>query len=148
MAKNNKIACPKVKLFKLSEIHPAEYNPRIISDENVTGLANSIAEFGCVELIIVNIRDGKNVIVGGHQRYKVLRATGIEECLCVTVDFDVAKEELLNLSLNNPQIQGQFIADIDAYITKLQAEVGDDLILKLKINQLNGIILQSCNGTS
>jgi len=56
-----------IKKFKLSEIYPAKYNPRQISKDAFEGLRKSIAKFGCVEPIIVNIRDGKNIIVGGHQ---------------------------------------------------------------------------------
>jgi ParB-like chromosome segregation protein Spo0J len=44
---------------KLSQLKPAEYNPRSISDEALRGLQSSIEEFGCVELIVWNKRTGK-----------------------------------------------------------------------------------------
>jgi len=57
--------------FKLSELNPAPYNPRVIEPENRKGLQASIDEFGLVQLPVVNVRDGKNVIVGGNQPRKL-----------------------------------------------------------------------------
>ena len=51
--KRNKKAGPKVQTFKLSEIKPAKYNPRTITDNAMEGLTNSIRKFGCVESICV-----------------------------------------------------------------------------------------------
>src|SRR4030066_190806 len=76
---------PQVKKFKLNEIHPAKYNPRVITDDALAGLAESIKRFGCVEPIIVNVRAGKNIIVGGNQRFKVLQAAKGKEAICITV---------------------------------------------------------------
>ncbi|MFA7455667.1 MAG: site-specific DNA-methyltransferase [Desulfobulbaceae bacterium] len=133
-------ACPEVRTFALSELHEAPYNPRVISDGALEGLAASIRRFGCVEPIIVNVRDGRNIIIGGHQRRKVLLAQGAGEALCVVVDLDEKQEKLLNLSLNNPEIQGQFIDAIGEYIDQLSEEVGDAALLDLKINLLKGEI--------
>jgi ParB-like chromosome segregation protein Spo0J len=57
------------------------------------GLAYSIQRFGCVEPIIVNVREGRNRIVGGHQRHKALTAAGVAEAMCVTVDQRKPKKE-------------------------------------------------------
>lgn len=133
-------ACPEVRTFKVTEIHEAAYNPRVISETALEGLAHSMQRFGCVEPIIVNVRDGRNILIGGHQRMKVLRAHGVEECLCVVVDLDASNERVLNLALNNPEIQGQFIDAIGDYIENLSASVDDKLLLDLKINLLRGEI--------
>ena len=111
----------KIKRFKLSELRPAAYNPRTISDEALAGLAKSMERFGCVEPIVVNVRGGKNIIVGGHQRYKALDQAGAKDCQCVTVDLKKADEKLLNITLNNPAVQGEFIAELGEYIDKLIA---------------------------
>jgi DNA modification methylase len=141
MAKKQRIdACPEVRTFKLSDIHEAPYNPRVISEEALEGLAFSIQKFGCVEPIIVNVRDGRNIIIGGHQRRKVLAAGGVKECLCVVVDLNEKQEKVLNLSLNNTEIQGRFIELIGEYIDNLSGDVGDKLLLDLKINLLRGEI--------
>lgn len=128
--------------FQLGKLNPAKYNPRTISEDNLLGLRKSLEKFGLVEPIIVNIRDGRNVIVGGHQRYKVLLAAGVSSVPCVTVDRNDKDEKLLNLSLNNPEIQGEFIAEINQYIEKLQKYTGDDIaFLELRIDQLKREIL-------
>lgn len=60
----------EIEKIKITDIIPAEYNPRQISDEELTKLTNSINEFGLVDPIIINLKNNK--IIGGHQRYDVL----------------------------------------------------------------------------
>ena len=124
MAKAKKIEADlKFKKFKIEQIKPAKYNPRTISDEAMAGLARSIYKFGCVEPIIVNVRGNINRIVGGHQRYKVIKAAGIKEVICVTVNLKPADEKLLNLTLNNPHTQGEFIAPLNDHIDELKEQI-------------------------
>lgn len=132
-----RIGCPGVGIFRLSQLRTAGYNPRMISDEALEGLTNSISRFGCVEPIVVNTRGRKNVIVGGNQRFKALLSLGLTECLCVTVNCSKADEKLLNLTLNNPQIQGDFVKKIVEYIEQLRSELPDDSdFLNLRIADL------------
>lgn len=133
-------ACPQVRKFQLADLHEAPYNPRVINEQALEGLAVSMRRFGCVEPIIVNVRDKRNIIIGGHQRRRILAADGVTEVLCVVVDLDEKQEKVLNLSLNNPHIQGQFIEAIGDYIENLSEDVGDQLLLDLKINLLRGEI--------
>jgi ParB-like chromosome segregation protein Spo0J len=49
---------PKIKRLRLGEIKLATFNPRIISQEPLPGLAASIARFGCVEPIVVKKKRG------------------------------------------------------------------------------------------
>lgn len=133
--------CPEIRSFKVSDLNPAEYNPRQIDDEALAGLAKSVAKFGLVELIIVNVRDGRNIIVGGHQRFKVIQQSGVETIDCIVMDLSVEDEKLLNLSLNNPHIQGQFIDAVSDYIAKLKDEIPDEQdILDLRLDELMGEI--------
>ncbi|MBN1125271.1 MAG: DNA modification methylase [Sedimentisphaerales bacterium] len=130
---------PKFQVFRLDELNPAVYNPRIITDEAMTGLRHSLAKYGCVEPIVVNVRDGQRTIVGGHQRHKaLLELHGAEaKVTCVAVDLDSAEEKLLNLALNNPHIQGDFIEDLDTYLDSLLIELPDDKdYLDLQIDKL------------
>lgn len=85
----------------LSELHPASYNPRVDlkpSDKEYQAIKNSIESFGNIEPIIWNKRTGN--IVGGHQRYKILKEQGVTETEVVVVDFDETKEKAANLALN------------------------------------------------
>ena len=69
----------------LSELHPADYNPRVAlkpGDPEYENIKNSIEAFGYVDPIIVN-SDG--TIIGGHQRYNVLLDLGVRyhaSCCC------------------------------------------------------------------
>ena len=60
----------EIEKIKITDIKPAEYNPRQITSEELTKLTNSINEFGLVDPIIINLKNNK--IIGGHQRYEVL----------------------------------------------------------------------------
>ena len=132
---------PEIRTFNVAELNPAEYNPRQIDDESLSGLAKSLEKFGLVEPVIINIRDGKNVIVGGHQRFKVIQQSGIAQISCVVVDLDDNDERLLNLALNNPHIQGAFIDEISAYIATLKDQIPNEQdILDLRLDELMGEI--------
>jgi len=136
-AARRRIGCPGVSMFKMKDLAPADYNPREIDATALEGLSNSISRFGCVEPIVVNTRGRHNVIVGGNQRFKALESLGVTECMCVTIECSRADEKLLNLTLNNPQIQGVFTKNIIEYIEQLRAEMPDDKdFLNLRIAEL------------
>lgn len=101
-----------VKEIKIEDIHQSDYNPREISNAELTKLKNNIDEFGIVDPIIVNLKN--NNIVGGHQRYKALLSQNTKKLNMITIgnigwvfnttDLDIKDddaEKILNLSLNN-----------------------------------------------
>ena len=90
----------------IQELIPAEYNPRKqlkSGDEEYEKIKNSITEFGFVEPIIVN---ADKTIIGGHQRFSVLKDLGYTELECVVVNVDKTKEKALNVALN--KISGEW----------------------------------------
>jgi len=109
------------KKMKLAKLKPALYNPRVISDRALNGLAKSIERFGLVEPIVWNKRTGN--VVGGHQRLKVLLESGAEETDVTVVDFDDNEEVALNVSLNNTAIQGEFHSgNLEELLQKIKKE--------------------------
>lgn len=91
---------------KLSDLKPAEYNPRKIlkpNDFEYQSIAASIEEFGYVDPIIIN---SDNTIIGGHQRRLVMLDLGYTEADCVLVNMDKTKERALNIALN--KISGEW----------------------------------------
>ena len=62
---------PNLERIDINDINPAEYNPRIMYEQELEYLGNSIEEFGFVDPIIINLKN--NRIIGGHQRYKLLQ---------------------------------------------------------------------------
>jgi len=90
--------------MKIKEINIAGYNPRKDlkpGDVEYEKLKRSILEFNLVEPLIVNKRG--NVLVGGHQRLKVLQDMGHTEVEVSLVDLPLEKEKALNIALNKVQ---------------------------------------------
>lgn len=87
--------------MSISDLIPANYNPRKISDSDLTHLKKSLTEFSAVEPAIINRYPGReNVIVGGHQRIKAAKSLGWKIFPCVFVDLPEPKERELNIRLN------------------------------------------------
>ena len=94
-----KAAEMNVTMERVSELVPAEYNPRkAMSGREREALKSSIAEYGMVYPVVVNDRTGR--IVGGHQRVSVMKELGIEEAPVVHVDMDEEQEKRANVALN------------------------------------------------
>lgn len=97
----------RIEKRKIDELIPAIYNPRkdlTINDAEYKKIKRSIETFGYVDPIIVNERTG--VIVGGHQRLKVLKDLGYEEIEVSVVNLDEQQEKALNVALN--KISGEW----------------------------------------
>ena len=90
-----------IEKISVDQLQPAKYNPRKDlqpGDPEFEKLKRSVQEFGYVEPIIWNKRTG--VVIGGHQRLKVLQHLGYTEVDCVVLDLDEQKEKALNVALN------------------------------------------------
>ena len=86
---------------KISELIPAEYNPRKLSDKQFKDISESLRKFGFVDPIIVNMHPKRlNIIIGGHQRCKVWLKMGNDTVPCVEVDLPLERERELNIRLN------------------------------------------------
>lgn len=104
-----KVASVRTKLLKLDALVEPDYNNRTITDAALQGLTQSLADFGLIGLPVVNVRGGQRVIVGGNQRVRALREAGEKSALCVIVEMDENDARLANFTLNNREIQGEFV---------------------------------------
>lgn len=112
----------------VADLKAAEYNPRKDlkpGDAEYEKLKRSIQEFGYVEPVIWNKRTG--IVVGGHQRLKVMKDLGFTEVDCVVVDLDEAKEKALNIALN--KISGEWDNNLLASLLKDLDGSGYDITL-------------------
>ena len=119
----------QIEKLEIGRLKAAEYNPRKDlkpGDPEFEKLKRSIEEFGYVEPVIVNKRTGYR-IVGGHQRYKVLKHLGHTEVDCVIVDLDEQKEKALNVALN--KIAGEWDEGLLSALLKDLEQSGFDLEL-------------------
>ena len=101
----------KTKQKKITDLIPAEYNPRTLSKKQFEGLRASFKRFGMVEPIIINKNaERANIIIGGHQRVRVAESMGMKEVPVVELDLSLEMERELNIRLNKSG--GKF--DMDA----------------------------------
>lgn len=108
----------KMETRSLASLRPAEYNPRVQlqpADPEYQNIKRSIETFGYVDPIIIN-QDG--TIIGGHQRYNVMKDLGYTEAQVVVVDLDKNNEKALNIALNK-------ITDLITYINQIIAQYKD-----------------------
>lgn len=116
-----------IETVTLKAINPAKYNPRKDlkpGDPEYESLKRSIDEFGFVEPLVWNKRTGN--LVGGHQRFKVLKVRGDKEFTCSVVDLDEAREKALNIALN--RISGEWDDDL---LAQLLTDLEDEIDLTL-----------------
>ena len=91
----------KITLIEINSLNPAEYNPRQISNKQYEDLKASMEKFGMCKPIIININPERlNVVVGGHQRLRILRELGAEKVPTVSVNLSEEDERELNVRLN------------------------------------------------
>ena len=107
----------QVRTMRLDQLAPSPYNPRKISRAALQGLQESLKEFGVVQPIVWNKRTKR--VVGGHQRIQALKASGETTAPVVVVDLDEKREKALNVTLNNPKIEGEFTDDLDALVKSI-----------------------------
>jgi len=85
----------------VGQLKESDYNPRQINEKQFNDLKESIKRFGFVDPIVVNNHpERKNIIIGGHQRWRAAQALGIKEVPVYFVQFSLEKERELNLRLN------------------------------------------------
>lgn len=88
-----------MEIIKISDIKPASYNPRRISEDSFSELQGSLKTLGFILPIIVNKRN--MTIVAGHQRTKASTAVGITEVPAYFVDGVSLEAEILFNQVHN-----------------------------------------------
>lgn len=78
---NNKEVVEKIKIL---EIEPNRDQPRKkFDEESLEELANSIKEYGVIQPIIVNKKDGYYQIIAGERRWRAAKKAGLTEMPCL-----------------------------------------------------------------
>ncbi len=94
----------KIEEVNIALLKQSEYNPRKLSDKQEETLTKSIKEYQLLDPLIVNNYKGReNIIISGHQRYKVAKKLGYKEVPVVYVCLNLENEKRLNLLMNKAQ---------------------------------------------
>jgi DNA modification methylase len=109
------------KLIPTSDLIPYARNSRTHSEAQVTKIASSIKEFGFINPVVT---DGKNGIVAGHGRVLAANKLGLKEVPCVEASH-----------LTEAQKRAYVIAD-----NRMALDAGWDIdLLKVEIGDLQGM---------
>lgn len=118
MSKSKFITSESIEINR-SQIEPAKYNPRKISEEAKKKLKANIKRMGVMGGIVWNKRSGR--LVGGHQKLMILdelqkydRETKENDYTIRVEAVDLSDQEEIeqNIFLNNKNAQGEFDNDI------------------------------------
>ncbi len=116
-----------VQEVDINILKPSEYNPRRLSKKQAKELRYSLENFDLVEPLVVNNYLGReNVIIGGHQRFNILKEMGRSTVPVVYVELAEEQEKELNLRLNK-NLGGWNWDMLANYESPLLEKVGFDL---------------------
>jgi DNA modification methylase len=108
----------RIELWPVERLAPYQRNPRTHSEEQVTQIAASIAEFGFCNPLLVDSRDG---IIAGHGRLLAAKKLGLDEVPVIVLDH-----------LNETQRRAYLLAD-----NRLSESAGwDHELLALELKEL------------
>lgn len=88
--------------WPLSELRPADYNPRKISPDAFLKLQDSLRTLGVVKPVILN-RDG--TLVAGHQRTRAMKAIGMTHTPALLLDRKVRRSDEIAFNLFHNSIE-------------------------------------------
>lgn len=90
----------------ITELIPADYNPRHKSEHVLKSIKESIKDYGWLAPVVVNTHqcdacgDRRNVIVGGHRRLEAAKENNEQTVPTIEVNLHIADEKRANLRLN------------------------------------------------
>ena len=129
-----------IQQLKITDLNDAEYNPRSISEEELSGLRASLSKYGQVENIVVN----KDLtIISGHQRKKAWERLGNETISAIVLDLDKHNEKKLNVLMNSQAISGTY--DDGKLSEILETLKFDEDYQELRLDELEPLVLEDEN---
>jgi DNA modification methylase len=117
----------RIELWPLERLVPYQRNPRTHSEEQVTQIAASIAEFGFCNPILVDSRDG---IIAGHGRLLAAKKLGLDEVPVIVLDhLDETQRRAYLLADNRLSELAGWDSELLALELKELADAGFDATL-------------------
>lgn len=91
--------------FKLKDLKDYAKNPRQLSTSQYLHLKKSIDRFGIIDKPVCT-KEG--VLIGGHQRKRVLEESGYSEIDCYVPERDLSEKEIEELNIRLNANHGEF----------------------------------------
>ncbi|WP_371025428.1 ParB N-terminal domain-containing protein (plasmid) [Paraclostridium ghonii] len=89
--------------YDITNLNPADYNPRKINEQGFEALKRSIKRFGIVKPVILNGKN--NVLTAGHQRTKASKAIGITNIPAIIIHKDIPMVDEVRFNLFHNSIE-------------------------------------------
>lgn len=91
-----------VKIIKITQIEPNKSQPRSdFDEEKLEALADSIAEYGVIQPIVVKLnQNGFYTIIAGERRWRAARIAKLKEIPAIVKDYDEKSEKEVALIEN------------------------------------------------
>lgn len=107
----------KLETRNIKDISEDKNNPRWMSKKQADGLQQSLEKFGICQPIVLN-RDG--IIIGGHQRFKVLKRLGYETIDVYVSSIQLSEKQKEELSIRLNKNLGEWDFDVLANSWEMQ----------------------------
>lgn len=95
--------------IKVKDLKENPKNPREITKDQFQHLTELVAKFGLIDKPIVNL---DNMVIGGHQRLRILKKMKVKEVECWQPDHLLSEEEVDHLMIGHNLNQGQWDYDL------------------------------------
>jgi ParB family chromosome partitioning protein len=118
----------EIQHIAIDRLRAAEWNPNIMTPEQLGKLRKSIEEFGITENLVARpLGSGSYEVLSGNQRLGIYQKLGLETAPCVVVELSDARAKLLSQVLN--RLRGE--DDLG-----LRAKLVEDLLAELDRDEL------------
>jgi ParB-like chromosome segregation protein Spo0J len=109
---------PKLRTLRLSQLAPAEWRARGMTQLVLEGFRKSLELFGPARLPVWNARSGE--LVDGVELVKALIDDGETKTRAIVVDLAEGEAKALHIALNSDAFKGDW-TDLDAFEELLEA---------------------------
>jgi hypothetical protein len=99
----------KLETIAIKQLKEHPKNPRQINKEQMQHLQGLIEKYGLIDKPILN---ADHMIIGGHQRIKILKRMKIKEVECWVADHQLSEEEIDHLCIGLNLNQGAWDYDM------------------------------------
>lgn len=91
-----------IRDYEVEKLKAADYNPRLLTDDKLEKLKESLNKFGIIKPLIINGDNG--ILTAGHQRTKAIKAVGIKTAPVIRIN-GISKQDEIKFNLFHNSIE-------------------------------------------